>query len=236
MCCAAWVIIYLVQLPNHVGWGDLRFSRQFFLCTFANHVHTYAIFYVVVGVLTPLGVCFVCYLCIYRRASVSNLVRSRILQRQLQGTATSPIQAITVEDSDTLCPAPPHSNESQCKKFYDDLVMIQVLFRVLIIYTIMWSPLVILILLHLEDQISPVWYVLVLLTAHGNSAINYLGLFKRAETPIKDDGQQGAGWKMYLCYEGGNCIINLKERARCRKCRYEKCVQDGMSLIRKCNE
>ena len=50
----------------------------------------------------------------------------------------------------------------------------QVLFRVQIVYFLMWMPLMMLILLHQATDISYVWYVLVLLSAHGNSAINCL--------------------------------------------------------------
>ena len=54
------------------------------------------------------------------------------------------------------------------------VVIIHALFRVLIIYVVMWLPLVTLIVLHLEHEVSYVWYILVLLTAYGNSSINYL--------------------------------------------------------------
>lgn len=169
MCVSVWIVIYLIELPNHVGWGDLRFSRLF-VCTFANHVHSYALFYVLFGVFFPLSVCFICYLGIYLRVKDSRLTRNRILYSSHKDTESPPTDA--TPNSANILPVPLTSSIS--KKFYDDLLIIKALFRVLIIYVVMWLPLVSLIVLHLEHDVSYLWYILVLLTAHGNSSVNYM--------------------------------------------------------------
>ncbi|OWA50001.1 putative Melatonin receptor type 1C [Hypsibius exemplaris] len=164
ICLAVWVVIYLIELPNHVGWGDLRFSDLFFVCTFANHVHSYALFYVLVGVFTPLSVSFFCYLKIYLKVKDSRLTRNRILKGGSESDDNARQRHDTVPDTSRP--------NSMTRKFYEDLKIIKVLFRVLIIYVLMWLPLVILILIHIANDIGYTWYILVLLCAHGNSAVN----------------------------------------------------------------
>ncbi|GAV04555.1 hypothetical protein RvY_14822 [Ramazzottius varieornatus] len=34
----------------------------------------------------------------------------------------------------------------------------------------------------------------------------------------------------YKCYFGGNCIMNVQTRHRCKACRFQKCLHEGMSL------
>jgi 7 transmembrane receptor (rhodopsin family) len=169
LCLTVWLVIYLIELPNHVGWGDLRFSKLFFVCTFANHVHSYALFYVLVGIFLPISISFGCYFKIYLKVKDSRLTRSRILYAKSDQESPPPTE---VNAASQLSSAGNCGSVSQ--KFYEDLKVIQVLFRVFLIYLLMWLPLVLLILLHLTTSISYVWYVLVLLSAHGNSAINCL--------------------------------------------------------------
>ena len=65
LCLSVWIIMYAIQLPNHIGWGDTRFSVTFYVCTFANNVHSYATFYIVVGVVLPVSATFLAYLGIF---------------------------------------------------------------------------------------------------------------------------------------------------------------------------
>ena len=33
----------------------------------------------------------------------------------------------------------------------------------------------------------------------------------------------------FACKKGGNCVITIKTRRRCQKCRYNRCLQTGMN-------
>jgi len=39
---------------------------------------------------------------------------------------------------------------------------------------------------------------------------------------------QNQSTKQYICRKGGNCVINLKTRKNCQKCRFDKCLDVGM--------
>ena len=85
----------------------------------------------------------------------------------------------------------------------------QVLFRVQIVYVLMWMPLMMLILLHQATDISYVWYVLVLLSAHGNSAINCL-VYGASIDHFRE------GYKKLLCCgKRGNKRQGRQDQANC---------------------
>ena len=48
------------------------------------------------------------------------------------------------------------------------------------------------------------------------------GLFRRAE--------QSAKYPSFVCKYSGNCDITVKNRRRCQKCRYERCLKTGIKL------
>ncbi|OWA50003.1 hypothetical protein BV898_14534 [Hypsibius exemplaris] len=146
-------------LPNHVGCGVLRFSDIFFACTFANYVHSYALFCVLAGIFLPLSISFVCYLKIYLKVKDSRLNRNRILQGK------------TDTQEDTEGPLPETSSNALAKSTVAYLAK-QPHGRP----GILRGPQnMLLIMLHLPaTEIGYVWYILVLLSAHGNNAINCL--------------------------------------------------------------
>ena len=39
---------------------------------------------------------------------------------------------------------------------------------------------------------------------------------------------QSGNFKQYICRKGNNCVITLKTRKNCQKCRIEKCFNAGM--------
>ncbi|XP_055329287.1 melatonin receptor type 1B-like [Paramacrobiotus metropolitanus] len=187
MCLLCWIIIYSIESPNHLGWGDLRYSNVFYLCTFANHVHSYALFYILVGVATPLTITFIMYLQIYVRVKNSKMTRSMILSGA--NAPVAPVSAgntsgaTTASGTQSTSSAPTTAAEqsmlaSVTQKFQEDLKIIYALFRVYLIFMLMWAPLVLLILIgHPEDEEQRLhhgWYITSLIIAHGNSSINCL--------------------------------------------------------------
>jgi 7 transmembrane receptor (rhodopsin family) len=192
LCLFVWLAVYLIELPNHVGWGDLRFSDLFFLCTFANHVHSYALFYVLFGIFIPLSSSFLCYLLIYLKVKDSSLTRNRILYSDInRGGSSSTSKSNSNADESTEATG----CISLSQKFFDDLKIIQVLFRVQIIYTVMWLPLMLLILAHQTTSISYVWYILAILSAHGNSAINCM-VYAASIDHFREGYKRLLGWNL----------------------------------------
>lgn len=151
-----WIFIYLIELPNHFGWGDNRFSVVFYVCTFANHVHSYALFYIGLGVCVPVGGTFFAYLGIYLKVRDSNLVRSRVL------TSSKLIKSRELRAKEKLTR----------RAFRHDVGVARALFRVYVIFLVMWLPVAVIIVMGKGTEVAPVWYILAILLAHGNSSIN----------------------------------------------------------------
>ncbi|OQV16753.1 putative Melatonin receptor type 1B-B [Hypsibius exemplaris] len=139
LCLAVWVLIYSIELPNHVGWGDKRFSVVFFVCTFANHVHSYAVFFIGLGVLVPVGASFLAYLGIYCKVRHSALVQRRANRRSMERTLRA-------------------EHRAKRRAFRENVRVAQALFRVFLVFILMWLPVAVV--------------ILTVLLAHGNSSIN----------------------------------------------------------------
>ncbi|OWA53586.1 putative Melatonin receptor type 1B-B [Hypsibius exemplaris] len=181
MCAAVWLLIYLIELPNQTGWGDTRFSTVFYVCTFANHVHSYALFYIGVGVCLPVAGSFFCYLGIYLKVRNSSLVRNRILmKRETDAESSTQTNNPSAVGSKTRPSVDPIKNSNQQKQrqslreFHKNVRVAKALFRVFVIFLIMWLPVAVLILMGQGTRVHPVWYILTVLMAHGNSSINCL--------------------------------------------------------------
>ncbi|GAU95237.1 hypothetical protein RvY_06886 [Ramazzottius varieornatus] len=157
LCLSVWILIYLIEMPNHIGWGDTRFSEVFFVCTFANHVHSFALFYILVGVMIPVSVSCAAYIGIFKRVRTSNLVRNRILNAAEAGKPQK---------------GPSKDAKMTLGEFHRNVRVARVLFRVFVIFIVMWVPVAVLILMGMGKQVDYVWYILTVLLAHGNSSVN----------------------------------------------------------------
>ena len=148
----------MVAFPNHVGWGDFRFSEVYFICTFAHHHHSFTWFYISVGVLVPFFITGAAYVAIFSRVRKSKLVRARILgQTSLHETEAQQTHT---------------TKRMKLREFHRNVRMAQALFRVYVIFLGMVLPIAVLFLLGRGRQIDFVWYILALLLSHGNNSVN----------------------------------------------------------------
>ena len=71
-------------------------------------------------------------------------------------------------------PAKPPSKQRgmNLREFHRNVRMARALFRVFVIFVIMWVPVAVLILMGKGKQVNYVWYILTVLLAHGNSSVN----------------------------------------------------------------
>ena len=104
----------------------------------------------------PVSVSCAAYVGIFRRVRNSNLVRNRILNDQ-----DKPANK-------------PSSKEGRMnlREFHRNVRIARALFRVFVIFLIMWVPVAVLILMGQGKQVNYVWYILTVLLAHGNSSVN----------------------------------------------------------------
>ena len=67
-----------------------------------------------------------------------------------------------------------HQRHQSLREFQKNVKVAKALFRVYVIFLIMWLPVAVLILMGWGPRVHPVWYILTVLMAHGNSSINCL--------------------------------------------------------------
>uniref|UniRef100_A0A915K0C3 Uncharacterized protein n=1 Tax=Romanomermis culicivorax TaxID=13658 RepID=A0A915K0C3_ROMCU len=79
--CSIWMFGYAVHVPNHLGWGEVRFSQLFHFCTFDTESLSYKLFY---GGMLALAIvlAFVFYAKIYLVLRHTTLARHMILNKQ----------------------------------------------------------------------------------------------------------------------------------------------------------
>ncbi|XP_055342637.1 melatonin receptor type 1A-like [Paramacrobiotus metropolitanus] len=153
MCVGIWILCHLFHLPNHVGWGMSRFQSDYYLCSFDMELHSYAIFYIITGVVIPLLGVLVGYAGIFRR------VRTVRTQMKLYKSGS-----ISEPGKQTR---PRHSDFTQ-----DDIKLVKTLFEAFAVFLACWALFAILVLAH-QPRSVPGWvYVIAIIMAHGNSAVN----------------------------------------------------------------
>ena len=66
MCMCLWVVSFMLELPNFVGWGDHVFDNKTLSCVWDRTADfSYTLFFATVGVVFPVVLISICYLKIY---------------------------------------------------------------------------------------------------------------------------------------------------------------------------
>ncbi|XP_055353578.1 adenosine receptor A1-like isoform X2 [Paramacrobiotus metropolitanus] len=152
MVTLLWVNAHLIHLPNHIGWGDIYYDENFFLCWLDLRLWSYSFFYASYSVLIPIGFSFYAYFNIYWTIRSTNLSRKLITKSSSKG------------ENDT---------EKQARSAWlEEVMLVKTLFRLFVIFLISWGPVAVLFcfnkLIH-----PPRWInLLAIMMAHGNSATN----------------------------------------------------------------
>lgn len=152
---AIWALSFFVHMPNHIGWGMVRFSSNFQFCTFdADHV-SYSMYYASFLFLA-IVVTAVFYVKLYL------VIRTTILPRQL----------LIGKKQQNLKNALTNNNVSSEMSVRDELRLAKASFKIFVAFLIFWAPVVVLILLTMGDKIPPWAYLYSALAAHSNSTLN----------------------------------------------------------------
>ncbi|OWA51758.1 putative Melatonin receptor type 1A [Hypsibius exemplaris] len=166
-CLFIWVLAHLLHMPNHIGWGRNRFNEEYYLCSFDMVVHSYSVFYIMTGVIIPLvGVLFGYTAIFLKVRSVKLQIRQH--QKSLARKKSSVLHAGKGDGAAHL-----HKKRSQKAGFtVDDVKLAKTLFAAFLVFLICWLPFSLFVLAH-EPAAIPRWvYVLAIIMAHGNSAVN----------------------------------------------------------------
>lgn len=144
----------MVHIPNHFGWGQVRYSFILRYCSLDTDTISYAVFYA--GVLgSGVVVAFTFYFKTYIVLRNSKLSKALIVGRQ---------------KDDYLA----RKNE---KKMSDEIKILKATFKIFILLLVSWSPAVILLFMSMGDKIPPWAYLYAAMLSHLNSTLNFLAYF-----------------------------------------------------------
>ncbi|OQV25772.1 putative Melatonin receptor type 1C [Hypsibius exemplaris] len=165
ICFMIWFLCHMAHIPNHVGWGKISWNPDFYLCTFdVLDTHSYAIFYVFLGVLLPLVGVLYGYVSIFFKVravkiSVRQHRRGAVLEKVEKHGSTS-----------TKSKRPVQTQVAGFTR--EDIRLAKTLFVAFAVFFLCWLPFALLVLFG-QPRIIPKWiYVVAMFMAHGNSAMN----------------------------------------------------------------
>ncbi|XP_072046737.1 melatonin receptor type 1A-like [Amphiura filiformis] len=148
MVIGLWLIAFLLDLPNYLGWGDHIFDTRQLLC---NYDYSYNLSYtryhlIALGVIVP--VCVLCYS--YFRIFMT----FRSSSRRMRQHATNP------------------SSSQKEKPQTADRRVLKTVAIICIVFLVMWTPYSIIVVFDLHYQFW--WFLLASFMAFTNSSVNFL--------------------------------------------------------------
>lgn len=161
-----WIMCFLIHMPNHVGWGDSRYSTGFLLCTLDMETLSYSFFYGCCMV-AAIGATFYFYFKIYqtiRKSSLSKKMITGKVGKKETKKEESKEGAIPADHPKTIF------SESHLR---DEIKLAKTSFKIFIIFVLTWTPTAILILMGINGMVPAPVYLYAVLMAHSNSMANF---------------------------------------------------------------
>ncbi|OQV25494.1 Uncharacterized protein C18orf8 [Hypsibius exemplaris] len=180
MCLVTWIISHLIHLPNHIGWGMNHFSENYYLCTFDVDSHHFAIFYVFLAMVVPLGGVLFGYTLIFLKVrNVRTTIRRHKEKILVAMTTTIPIvdQPAIAHDQAKVPPNGSGPRRSTIRPTTsvvkrDDVTLAKTMFLAFAIFFVSWTPFALLVIAN-NPKAVPGWvYIVAIVLGHGNSAVN----------------------------------------------------------------
>ncbi|OQV17432.1 putative Melatonin receptor type 1A [Hypsibius exemplaris] len=212
-CAGIWLLAHLLHMPNHIGWGEDRFSREYYICTFDTITYAYDVFYIVTGVIIPLnGVLFGYAAIFFRVREVKQHIRNYKLANQLERNGKAVLAAakdpvFTVGEPEKMEIVVPRIRLQMPSFTRDDVKMVKTLFAAFFVFLGSWFLLVCFNLSGNPTSIPGWLYVVAMILAHGNSAVNPF-LYSFTNEKFRD------GYRAVLCMNRSrsSAIAGLVER------------------------
>ena len=136
------------EMPNIAGWGGHTFDLKTMACSYDRLAAvSYTVFFCGMAIVCPLFIVLVSYLKIFLYVRTTRQNLNNLTGRN--GTESS-----------------------YQKRQRDEIQLAKTLFIVFLIFTLCWSPYVIVVMVDQNDQWSKVVYVIVIQLAHSNSSLN----------------------------------------------------------------
>ena len=149
VCVALWVISFLLAMPTHVGWGDMRVDVKGMLCVVDRTHFGYILFYVAVGISVPVASVLFANFKIYKFVRAHELKVGNLHGSSQTDQAAAQERKMSVRLAKTLA-------------------------VIFFTYLVCWTPYSFLLIFDRNDEASRSAYLLSILLAHLNSSINCL--------------------------------------------------------------
>ena len=157
MCVGLWLISFLAEIPNFLGWGDHVYDRKTLSCVWDRTADfSYTVFFSSVGVAFPVFLISICYVMIFKHVHASKKkVGARTKTAGQDNMATT-----SAADRKSV------DNEKQSKS------LATTLFLIFIVFAVCWSPYAFIVVLDWEDTYPQELHIFSILIAHTNSSLN----------------------------------------------------------------
>ena len=148
MCLGVWLVAFVMELPNFLGWGRHTYDEKSRNCLWdRKHSYTYVMFFSFIGIGTPVLLIMIFHLKVFL------YVRKHEFKVQ---------------------PSQQGGNSGQAREAKRSIRLSKTLSLIFLVFCVCWSPYAILVLIDASDE-APHWvYIFVVLLAHTNSSLNFV--------------------------------------------------------------
>lgn len=150
MCIAIYIVVFLTDLPNFLGWGGHTYDFKTMGCSFDRLASlSYTLFLSITIYWIPFILVMFCYIAIYLYVRKTR----KLLKTTLDKSSSS---------NDLLLEA----------RRQENIRMVRTFFIVVVCFLLCWTPYDLLILVDRNDSAPKLLYVILLAIGHSNSSLN----------------------------------------------------------------
>ena len=147
-----WIISFLLELPNFIGWGDHVYDKKTQSCVWDRTAdYSYTLFFCIVAIATPIALISICYLKIFLYVRASKKRVAKLLQFNSN-----------LVDKPTV------------KRMKESMKLARTLFAIFVAFALCWSPYAIVIMADYHDTWSVEPHLFSVMLAHTSSSVNCL--------------------------------------------------------------
>lgn len=170
MCIGIYLIVFLTDLPNFLGWGGHTYDFKTMGCSFDRLASlSYTLFLSITIYWIPFILVMFCYIAIYLYVRKTR----KLLKTTLDKSSSS---------NDLLLEA----------RRQENIRMVRTFFIVVVCFLLCWTPYDLLILVDRNDSAPKLLYVILLAIGHSNSSLNSI-LYGATNKRFRK------GYKQFLC-------------------------------------
>ena len=156
MVVCLWIVSFLMEMPNFIGWGDHVFDRKTLSCVWDRTADlSYSMFFSIAGVAFPVILISICYLKIYIFFK-KNKNKIATIQNSVSNAQQSHWSAVAKKK----------------KESKESIRLARTLFVIFVVFVVCWTPYAVIVSVDHKDQLHQSYHIFSILLAHTNSSLN----------------------------------------------------------------